>query len=44
MAPTMERIARLSFTKSKLVTDRFHVQNWPLMGFRNYESNADGKQ
>jgi transposase len=26
MAPTMERIARLSFTKSKLVTDRFHVQ------------------
>ena len=26
MAPTMERIAKLSFTKAKLVTDRFHVQ------------------
>lgn len=26
MAPTMERIARLSFPKAQLVTDRFHVQ------------------
>lgn len=26
MAPTMERISRLSFPKAKLITDRFHVQ------------------
>jgi transposase len=26
MAPTMERIARFSFPKAKLITDRFHVQ------------------
>ena len=26
MAPTMERIAKLSFTKAIMVTDRFHVQ------------------
>ena len=32
MAPTMERIARLSFTKAKLVTDRFHVQKLAFDG------------
>ena len=32
MAPTMERIARLSFPKAKLVTDRFHVQNLAFDG------------
>ena len=32
MAPTMERIARLSFPKAKLVTDRFHVQKLAFDG------------